>query len=89
MKGELPEVDYANMLANPFEKKRIYKSLGYITSEGNKENEPDMKGAGPVLRILQDNFKCEECNRTFFDANALETHQKIIHSSYNINRLVQ
>ena len=89
LKGDLPDVDYASMIANPFEKKRIFRSLGYLTeNNNNKENEPDKKGAGPVIRVFQDNFKCEECNRTFFDATALENHQKAIHSSYNIDRLV-
>ena len=90
LKGDLPDVDYANMIANPFEKKRIFRSLGYLTeNNNNKENEPDLKGAGPVIRVFQDNFKCEECNRTFFDATALENHQKTIHSAYRIDHLVQ
>ena len=88
-KSELPSVDYAHMLSNPFEKKRIYKSLGYVTSEGNKENEPDVKGAGQVIKVLQDSIKCEDCNRTFFDNAAFENHQKLIHSSYKIDTLVQ
>ena len=90
LKGELPDVDYANMIANPFEKKRIFRSLGYLTeNNSNKENEPDLKGAGSVIRVFQDNFKCEECNRTFFDATALENHQKSLHSAYRIDHLVQ
>ena len=89
LKGDLPDVDYANMIANPFEKKRIFRSLGYLTeNNNNKENEPNLKGAGPVIRVFQDNFKCEECDRTFFDATAYENHQKAIHSSYSIDQLV-
>ena len=89
LKGDLPDVDYANMIANPFEKKRIFRSLGYLTeNNNNKESEPDLKGAGSVIRVFQDNFKCEECNRTFFDATAFENHQKSIHSSYSIDNLV-
>jgi len=34
---DAPIVEYANMLANPFEKKRVLKSLGYINADGFSE----------------------------------------------------
>ena len=34
---DAPIVEYANMLSNPFEKKRVLKSLGYISADGFSE----------------------------------------------------
>lgn len=89
---EPPTVEYASVLANPFEKKRIYKGLGYVPMDGFTDqvaNDDVMKGIGPILRVLEDNYKCKECDRTFFDASSLESHVKMMHSSYTIEKLVK
>ena len=95
---EPPSVEYSSMLANPFEKKRILKSLGYLSgvdgfssSENNLKVEDSdlMKGIGSVLRVLEDNITCSECNRSFFDEDTLERHKNAMHSTYTIDELVR
>merc|ERR1719510_839492 len=81
-------------MANPFEKKRILKSLGYLPADGFSENlkidDSDiMKGIGAVLHVLEDSINCTECSRSFFDEDALERHHKVMHSSYTIDKLVK
>ena len=48
-----------------------------------------MKGIGPVLRVLDDNIKCDQCNRSFYDHVSLDKHMKLIHSTYSIDKLVK
>ena len=91
-----PVVEYSSILSNPFEKKRVLKSLGYVPMDGfgtdqmaMTDDSDIMKGIGPVLRVLEDNIKCTECDRTFFDTASLERHQKVMHSSYTIDKLIR
>ena len=91
-----PLVEYSSMLSNPFEKKRILKSLGYMPMDGFTDGQlavtddsDIMKGIGSVLRVLEDNIKCNDCDRSFFDTSSLERHQKVMHSSYTIDKLVR
>ena len=92
---DAPIVEYANMLANPFEKKRVLKSLGYINTDGfsegmmNVEGSDIIKDIGPVLKVLEDNIKCEQCNRNFYDHISLDKHMKLMHSTYTIDKLVK
>ena len=91
---EPPLVEYRTMLSNPFENKRVLKSLGYVPQDGfsessNTNNSDIMKNIGSVLKVLDDNIKCNDCNRNFFDTSALERHQKLMHSSYSIGKLVR
>ena len=90
-----PLVEYSSMLSNPFEKKRVLKSLGYVPVDGFTNQQADagdsdiMKGIGSVLRVLEESIKCTNCDRTFFDTSSLERHQKVMHSSYTIDKLVR
>lgn len=90
---EPPTIEYQSILANPFEKKRVYKALGYLDDFGEKldvnENSEALKGVVPVLKVLEDNVKCQDCNRSFFDTASYEKHRKIMHSSYTIEKLVK
>ncbi len=86
---EPPLVEYSSMLANPFEKKRMLKNLGYISLEGEFCETNAIKDVAPVMQVLESEVRCHDCNRNFFDTDSLERHQKSVHSSYTIDKLVK
>jgi hypothetical protein len=97
LNDEPPLVEYGNMLSNPFEKKRVYKSLGYMTNDGGLidgggriQDSDLLKGIGPIFKVLEeDNIKCVDCKRSFFDTTSYEEHMTKMHSSYTIQNLVK
>ena len=55
----------------------------------NVDGSDIIKDIGPVLKVLEDNIKCEQCNRNFYDHVSLDKHMKLMHSTYSIDKLVR